>query len=1029
VEHSSVIVDFGLLTDLSKIEAVFKKLAAIEDGFGFDIETGYSGPPMEKYALHPETSFVVGVSFSGHPTWARYVPLRHDVGNNVDNVAFARLLAVLLATGKGVPHNGLFELRHLASFFRKYLTADEIREFGLDKDGYYPIRSDSMVEGYSLGKFREHGLKPMTLNVFDHKMTEFSDLFPDATSKQTKSQRFNILELSPKVISYACEDSACALALHRLHYPLVKDRLMYKVDMQIIPILGRMEDRGIAMDWATMARWDQRAIQFNEALRSEIMHDLSLLCEEPVDINLGSAPQVGGVLYQKLGLRTTKLTEKGEMSTDAKALSGLAKKHPVVQKILNWRELRKLSGSYLTKYPRDFRYAEDGRGHPSHQSTAVVSGRFAVSDPAYQQLPKKYRYVLDNGTVFELKFRDIVMAETKHYLIGFDYSQVELRVLAGLSGEPALVKAFNNNDDVHQMTAALMFGIPFEQVTEEQRSTGKAQPIDEPVLTPFGWRPIGDLKVGDQVIGSSGKATTVTGVFPQGVREVFKVTTTDGAETRCCAEHLWTVTNLNGGRTMTRPLADGPKSLVSMGLENPNGQAKFKLPERPVVHYAPGPELPIDPYVLGLLLGDGGFCHDWAVSFASADPELIDAVSAEHVRLGGLVKFATTSTPEFQQIYLVSAEHGAPNPLSGYLRDLGIRKHRDSEKFIPELYMRAAPEDRLAVLQGLMDTDGSVSASGGCLRVTSRALVEQSQELVRSLGGRSSFDGMPLGEPSVLKSGRVITPRQIQYRTQMRLSPELIPFRLPRKIAKLKTVKYKTSVSIRSAESVGETETVCIAVSAADNLYLTNGCIVTHNTINFSLLYGQGPKGMAERMGIDIELAKAFLQKYFAVYSSIKSWVDKQTKEGVARGRTMSKFGRIHPIWALESDKPAIRANGERLCVNAPVQGGAADIMRIAMIRCTKALRQMGLDDRVHLIMNIHDALVFEVDVSVHPQTVIDVVQPEVVFPIEGWPALRADWEIGLRWGSMTKLKLDENDQIVVPAKTPASEPELLEVG
>jgi DNA polymerase-1 len=149
----------------------------------------------------------------------------------------------------------------------------------------------------------------------------------------------------------------------------------------------------------------------------------------------------------------------------------------------------------------------------------------------------------------------------------------------------------------------------------------------------------------------------------------------------------------------------------------------------------------------------------------------------------------------------------------------------------------------------------------------------------------------------------------------------------------------------------------------------------------------------------------------------------------VARGRTMSKFGRIHPIWALESDKPAIRANGERLCVNAPVQGGAADIMRIAMIRCTKALRQMGLDDRVHLIMNIHDALVFEVDVSVHPQTVIDVVQPEVVFPIEGWPALRADWEIGLRWGSMTKLKLDENDQIVVPAKAPAPEPELLEVG
>jgi DNA polymerase-1 len=671
VEHSSVAVDFGLLTDLSKIEAVFKKLATIEDGFGFDIETGYSGPPMEKYALHPETAFVVGVSFSGHPTWARYTPLRHDVGNNVDNKAFARLLAKLLASGKGIAHNALFELRHLAGFFRKHLTADEIFEAGLEPNGYFPIFSDSMIEGYDLGKFREHGLKAMTLAVFDHKMTEFADLFPEATAKQAKSQRFNILELDARTVSYACEDAAWCLALSHKHRPIVKDRLMYKVDMGQIPILAGMEDRGIAMDWATMARWDQRAIQFNEALRSEIMHDLSVLCEEPIDINLGSAPQVSGVLYHKLGLKTTKLTEKGEMSTDAKALSGLAKKHPVVQKILNWRELRKLSGSYLTKYPRDFRYAEDGRGHPSHQSTAVVSGRFAVSDPAYQQLPKKYRYELDSGAVFELKFRDIVMAESKHYLIGFDYSQVELRVLAGLSGEPALVKAFNNNDDVHQMTAALMFGIPFDQVTDEQRSIGK--------------------------------------------------------------------------------------------------------------------------------------------------------------------------------------------------------------------------------------------------------------------------------------------------------------------------------------------------------------------TINFSLLYGQGPKGMAERMGIGIDEAKAFLQKYFAIYSSVKSWVDKQTKEGVARGRTMSKFGRVHPIWALESDKPAIRANGERLCVNAPVQGGAADIMRIAMIRCTKALRQMGLDDRVHLIMNIHDALVFEVDVSVHPQTVIDVVQPEVVFPIEGWPALRADWEVGLRWGSMQKLKLNEDNQIVIPERAP--EPELLEVG
>ncbi len=671
-------VDFGLLTDLDQIEALFEKLAQVEDGFGFDIETGYSGPPREKFAIHPETAFVVGVSYSGHPSWARYTPLRHDGGGNVEDLArFAYLLAKLLASGQGVPHNALFELKHLARFFRELLTLEQLAECGLKPNGYFPLRSDTMIEAFDLGQFREVGLKALTLEVFGHKMTEFSDLFPEATAKMTKSQRFNTLELSARVISYACEDSAWALAHHRKHFPLVKDRLMYRVDMAMVQILAAMEERGIAIDWATMARWDAKALAFADAMRAEIMNDLSRVVGETVDINLGSAPQVSKVLYGQMGLRTTKLTEKGEMSTDAKALAGLAKKHPAVQRILDWRELRKLSGSYLTKYPRDFDYAPDGRGHPSHQSCAVVSGRFAVSDPAYQQLPKKYRYELDGGAVFEINFRDIVMAGPDHYLIGFDYSQVELRVLAGLSGEPALVKAFNDEVDVHQMTAALMFGIPVDQVTKEQRAIGK--------------------------------------------------------------------------------------------------------------------------------------------------------------------------------------------------------------------------------------------------------------------------------------------------------------------------------------------------------------------TINFSLLYGQGPKGMAERMGISLEEAKAFLQKYFAIYSSVKSWVDKQTRDGVARGKTVSKFGRVHPIWALESDKPGIRANGERLCVNAPVQGGAADVMRIAMVRCVRALEERGLSDRVHLIMNIHDALVFEVHTSVHPQSVIDTVQPEVVFPIDGWPALRADWEIGVKWGSMVSLDLDDKGQIIVPnllAETPVSpEPDLAKAG
>lgn len=654
------------------MEKLFAQMARVDDGFGFDIETGYSGPPMEKYSLHPETAFIAGASFSADPRWARYTPLRHDRGTMVDEVEFARLFAQLLGSGRGIAHNSIFELRHLAKFFRERLSADELREAGLRPNGYFSLFSDSMVEAFLLGQWPGVGLKDLTLAVFGHKQAELESLFPDGmTSKQKKSMRFNVLDLSPDVVSYACEDAAWCLALSRKHRPLVKNKLLYRVDMGLVPIIAAMEDRGLAIDWAAMSRWNTRALSFADALRAEIMRDLSGAVGEPVDINLGSSQQVAKVLFDQMGLRTTRLTGSGNMSTDAKALEGLAKKIEVVRKIQNHRELIKLSGSYLEKYPRDFNYADDGRAHPSHNTCFVVSGRFSVTDPAYQQLPKKYEYRLEDGQEFKLKFRDFVVAAPGHYLIGFDYSQIELRVLAGLSGEPSLVKAYAEGIDVHQMTASKMFEIPLDAVTDDQRSKGKTQ--------------------------------------------------------------------------------------------------------------------------------------------------------------------------------------------------------------------------------------------------------------------------------------------------------------------------------------------------------------------NFALMYGQGPKGMAERMGISVEEARAFTDRYFSVYSKIKSWVSNQTREGVARGRTVSKFGRVHPIWALESDKPAIRANGERLCVNAPVQGGAADIMRIAMVRAMTSINNAGMDGQIHLVMNIHDALVFEVERTVSPQRVVDLVQPEVTFEVKGWPRIVADWEIGTRWGSMKKLTLDENNKIVVQRKPePAPEPEKL---
>jgi DNA polymerase I len=200
-------------------------------------------------------------------------------------------------------------------------------------------------------------------------------------------------------------------------------------------------------------------------------------------------------------------------------------------------------------------------------------------------------------------------------------------------------------------------------------------------------------------------------------------------------------------------------------------------------------------------------------------------------------------------------------------------------------------------------------------------------------------------------------------------------------------------------------------------------------TQNFAVSFGQGVKGIADRLGISVEEAKIYFDKYFDTFASLKSWINKQTMEGVANGYTISKFGRKHPIWELESESSAIRGTGERLCVNAPVQGSAADLMKIAMVRAQRRLKDAGLADRVHLIMNIHDALVWESELSVSPQTIIDIVHPEVCLEIPDWPRIEAEWEVGLRWGTMKKLDLDENNKIVVPKRAPVQVPQLAMAG
>ena len=347
---------------------------------------------------------------------------------------------------------------------------------------------------------------------------------------------------------------------------------------------------------------------------------------------------------------------------------------------------------------------------------------------------------------------------------------------------------------------------------------GKLHPVTEPVLTPLGWRPIGNLAVGDEVIGSAGTPVRIVGVFPQGVQEVVHVSFSDGAQSRCGWDHLWMVQSQND-RTRQRPYRVlTTRQLAQRGLRYGRGRTSRQW-SIPLV--APiGPQTrteggrPVDSYALGVILGDGSITEAGYVSLTT-DRAILAALGAARVRPHARTKWVGIwSTKSFADGLLL----------------LGLDGCRSHEKFVPPSYLVASAADRLALLQGLMDTDGHALADGGTeFASTSESLVDGVVDLARSLGGIARKHGPRVthypnnGEQHAGKPS---------WRVNAKLPAGMCPFRVARKAsAYVIPTKYQPLRLIDSITPEGiADESVCILVDAPDHLYVTRDYVVTHNT-------------------------------------------------------------------------------------------------------------------------------------------------------------------------------------------------------
>jgi len=432
-------VNYEIVLEKKQLTAWIKRLGDAER-FAFDTETT---------SLDYMRADLVGVSFAIEPGEAAYVPCGHDYDGAPKQITREYLLDALRSL--------LEDPRHIKIGQNLKYDMSVLARSGIKLEG---VGFDTMLESYVLDSTAtRHDMDSLALKYLSHRTIHFEDV----AGKGAKQLTFNQIPLD-KAGPYAAEDADVTLRLHQTLWPRLRDeaslaRLFEEIEMPLVPVLSRIERNGVLVE--------RRMLEAQSVELAASMKDIAAQAYEAAgeEFNLASPKQIQGILFDKHELPVLEKTPKGQPSTAESVLQELAHDYPLPKLILEYRGMSKLKSTYTDALPACID-PETGRVHTSYRQAVASTGRLSSTDPNLQNIPVR--------TPEGRRIRQAFIAPTGSCILAADYSQIELRIMAHLSGDERLMEAFESGEDIHRATAAEVFGVASKKVSDDERRSAKA---------------------------------------------------------------------------------------------------------------------------------------------------------------------------------------------------------------------------------------------------------------------------------------------------------------------------------------------------------------------------------------------------------------------------------------------------------------------------------------------------------------------------------------------------------------------------